>query len=1060
MIRRVVDFALDNRLLVLGLALILFAAGIVAFRDLPIEAYPDVADNYVEVITQWPGISAEQIEQQVTIPLEIVMNGIPHVVHLRSFSLFGLSDLKLIFDEDSDNDWNRERVLERLSQVTLPPGVNPQMGTDWSPVGQIYFFTLHSTNPAYDPMELKSLEDWVIEKNFKAVPNIVDVSSFGGPTREYQVRVDPNKLVSYGLSLAQVEQQLTNNNVNAGGSFIQEGLQQINVRSVGLVDRTQDIERTVIMTKNGTPLRVKDIAVVSQGSKIRLGQFARACSACPYGPGGAILHEDGRIVDNDDVVSGIVLLRKGAVAEKALQGIHDKVEELNNHILPPGVKVVPFIDRSTLVHFTSHTVLHNLTEGMILVSIILFLFLGNIRGAFIVAATIPFSLLFASICLDLRHIPANLLSLGALDFGMVVDGAVVMVENIVRHLGLKNGVKTAREKIGEASHEVQRPVFYAIAIIITAYLPIFTLQRVEGRLFHPMAWTVAFALLGALLFSIVIAPVLASFAFQKGASEWHNPIMHFLTERYRTGVRWAIRHRAVTIGVCVLLAAVGNYLAFSGTIGSEFLPHLDEGALWVRGTLAPSTGPDEGIRVANQARVVLCAFPEVPQCTSQVGRPDDGTDTTGFFNTEFFVDLKPKEEWRPVFRENKDELIAAMNRELDKIPGVVWGFSQPIEDNMEEAVSGVKGALATKIYGDDLKTLEEKSDEIVNIMRRIKGIEDLGVFRVLGQPNLNVTVDREAAARYQINVADVQDAVQTAVGGNALTQVLKGEARYDLTLRYLPQYRNTKEAIENIRLLSPSGERVSLAQLCKIRETDEGSEIYREGNRRYVAIKYSVRGRDLGSTVEEAIDKVNKQVKLPTGYSLDWEGEYESQKRANARLLIVLPITILIIFIILYTMFKSFKWSLLIMANVAIAPIGGLLALWFTGTNFSVSSGVGFLALFGVSVQTGVIMLEYINQLRARRYTIEDAAVEGAVLRLRPIMMTMLVATLGLLPAALSHAIGSDSQRPFAIVIVGGLIAALIMSVFLLPTIYVWVAGERDVLPAAEEGFEVGEHVD
>ncbi|MGO9075435.1 MAG: efflux RND transporter permease subunit [Terriglobales bacterium] len=1050
MIRRVVDFSLNNRLLVLALALILFFAGIVAFRDLPIEAYPDVADNYVEIITQWPGISAEQIEQQVTIPLEIVMNGIPHVVHLRSFSLFGLSDIKLIFDEDSDNDWNRERVLERLSEVTLPPNVVPQMGTDWSPVGQIYFFTLHSTNPAYDPMELKSIEDWVVEKSFKSVPNIVDVSSFGGPTREYQVRVDPNKLVAYGLSLAQVEQQLTNNNANAGGSFVQEGLQQINVNSVGLIDRTQDIERTVIVTKNGTPIRVKDIAVVSQGPKIRLGQFAKA-----------IHREDGTIIDNDDVVSGIVLLRKGATAETALQGIHDKVEELNNRILPPGVKVVPFIDRSTLVHFTSHTVLHNLTEGMILVSIVLFLFLGNIRGALIVAATIPFSLLFASICLDLRSIPANLLSLGALDFGMVVDGAVVMVENIVRHLGRKNGdTKTPAEKIGEASHEVQRPVFYAIAIIITAYLPIFTLQRVEGRLFHPMAWTVAFALLGALLFSIVIAPVLASFAFAKGAQEWRNPIMHFLIERYRVAVRWAIRHRGVTVGVCVLLAALGNYLAFSGVIGSEFLPHLDEGALWVRGTLAPSTGPDEGIRVANQARIVLCSFPEVPQCTSQVGRPDDGTDTTGFFNTEFFVDLKPKEEWRPVFHEDKDELIAAMQRELDKIPGTVWGFSQPIEDNMEEAVSGVKGALATKVYGDDLKVLEAKSDEIVNIMRQINGIEDLGVFRVLGQPNLNVTVDRDAAARYQINVADVQDAIQTAVGGNALTQVLKGEARYDLTLRYLPKYRDTQEVIENIRLLSPSGERVSLAQLCKIKVTDGASEVYREGNRRYVAIKYSVRGRDLGSTVEEAIKKVNEQVKLPPGYTLGWEGEYASQKRANARLLIVLPITILIIFIILYTMFKSFKWALLILVNIAIAPIGGVLALLFTGTNFSVSSGVGFLALFGVSVQTGVIMLEYINQLRAKRYPIEDAAVEGAVLRLRPIMMTMLVATLGLLPAALSHAIGSDSQRPFAIVIVGGLIAALVMSIFLLPTLYVWIAGERDVLPVAEEGFEVGEHVD
>src|SRR5271168_1639099 len=563
MIRRIVDFALSNRLLVLGLAVVLFAWGIVSFHNLPIEAYPDVADNYVEVITQWPGISAEQIEQQVTIPLEVAMNGIPHVVHLRSFSLFGLSDLKLIFDDESDNDWNRERVLERLSEVTLPPGVNPQMGTDWSPVGQIYFFTLRSTNPAYDPMELKSIEDWVVEKNFKAVPDIVDVSSFGGPTREYQVRVDPNKMVAYGLSLAQVEQQLTNNNVNAGGSFIQEGLQQINVNSVGLVDRAQDIERTVITTKNGTPLRVKDIAVVSQGPKIRLGQFARA-----------IHREDGRIIDNDDVVSGIVLLRKGATAELALQGIHDKVDELNKHILPPGVTIVPFLDRSTLVHFTTHTVLHNLTEGMILVSLVLLLFLGNVRGALIVAATIPFALLFAAICLELRHIPANLLSLGALDFGVVVEGAIVLVENIVRHLSHSDGARTPNETIGFASHEVQRPVFYAIVITITAFLPIFTLQRVEGRLFHPMAWTVAFALLGALLFSILVAPVLASYAFAKGASEWDNPVMTFVIHQYGRALRWAIRRRGITVGVCLFMMLIGAYLAFSGIIGSEFLPHL------------------------------------------------------------------------------------------------------------------------------------------------------------------------------------------------------------------------------------------------------------------------------------------------------------------------------------------------------------------------------------------------------------------------------------------------------------------------------------------------------
>jgi cobalt-zinc-cadmium resistance protein CzcA len=1047
MIRFFVDFALNNRLIVLAMGVLLLIWGIISFHNLPVEAYPDVANNYVEIITQWPGISAEQMEQQVTIPLETAMNGIPHITHLRSFSIFGLSDLKLIFDDEEQNAWNRERVLERLSQVTLPPGVVPQMGTDWSPVGQIYFFTLKSTNPSYDVMDLKSIEDWVVEKNLKAVPDVVDVASFGGPTREYQVRVDPDKLISYGLSLAQVEQQLTNNNANAGGSFIEAGLQQINIREVGLVKTVQDIENTVIVTKSGTPLRVKDIAMVTQGPKIRLGQFARA-----------IHREDGTIVDNDDVVSGIVLLRKGANADEALRGIHDKVQELNDRILPRGVRVIPFIDRSNLVHFTTHTVLHNLTEGIILVVIVLFLFLGNARGALIVALTIPFSLLFASICLDLSHIPANLLSLGALDFGMVVEGAVVMVENIVRQLH-RNGsqVLSVRARIRQAAHEVQRPVFYAIAITITAYLPIFTLQRVEGRLFKPMAWTVAFALLGALIFSILLAPVLASVFFPKGAHEWHNPMLTWLTRMYRGHVGFAIQHRWLTVGIGVLCLCIVLVLTLSGAIGSEFLPHLDEGALWVRGTLAPSTGPSAGIRVANQARVVLCSFPEVPQCTSQVGRPDDGTDTTGFFNTEFFVDLKPKEEWRPVFHQDKERLIAAMYRELNKIPGADWGFSQPIEDNMEEAVSGVKGELATKIYGDDLKVLEEKADQTVNIMRQVKGIEDLGVFRVLGQPNVNFEVDRQAAARYQINVADVQDAIQTAVGGNALTQVLQNEQRYDLVLRYLPQYRTTKEAIENIRLLSPTGERVSLAQLCKIQERDGASEIYREANQRYVAIKYSVRGRDLGSVVEEAMRRVNAEVQLPRGYHIDWEGEYESEKRAAGRLAIIVPLTVLLIFLILYTMFKSFKWALLILATVAMASFGGVLALLFTGTNFSVSSGVGLLALFGVSVQSGVIMLECINQLRARGHTIEESAIEGAVLRLRPIMMTMLVATLGLLPAALSHSIGSDSQRPFAIVIVGGLLANLVMSVFLLPTLYVWIAGEGNALPApeAEEADEV-----
>jgi heavy metal efflux system protein len=1050
-IRALVDFALKNRWLVLGAMVVVSAWGVISFRALPIEAYPDVANNYVQIITQWPGRSAEEIERQVTVPIEIQMAGIPRLEHLRSTTLAGLSSLMLIFEDGTTSDVNRAHVLERLSQVNLPGNLVPQMGTDWSPVGQIYWYTVESTNPAYDVMEKKALEDWLLEKSFKSVKGVVDVSSFGGPTKEYQIKLNPDKLVSYGLSIGQVEQQIGNNNTNGGGSFIEQGAQQINVQSMGLYRSVQDIADTAVKTQNGAAVTVSDLGTVEQGAKIRLGQIGRSWH-----------RPDGAIVDNPDTVEGIVLLQKGDDSDPVLTGIHEEVKKLNNGILPKGVKVVPFLDRSDLVKYTVETVEHNLTEGMILVSVILFLFLGNVRGAIVVTLTIPFSLMFASICLDLSHIPANLLSLGALDFGMLVDGSVVMVENIVRHLAKTDATRTPAQKIREAAHEVLRPVFFARAIIIASYLPIFTLQAVEGRLFKPMAWTVTFALIGALVFAIVAAPVGASILFRNGAKEWDNPIMVWLTVGYRTAVRAAIVRRRTTVAIATVLFLIGVYLTVGGPIGSEFLPHLDEGSIWVRGTLPPSEGPTASISFTNQARVVMASFPEVTEVVSQTGRPDDGTDTTGFFNTEYFVDLKPKEDWRPVFDRDKEKLIAAIDKELSKFPGVIWNYSQPISDNMEEAVSGVKGELAVKLYGDDLRTLEHTAEKIQAQMASVPGVGDLGIFRIVGQPNLNLQIDRKAAARWGISVNDVQDAVQTAVGANAITQVQQGEARFDVTVRYQQQYRDTREAIENIRLLAPSGERVSLAQLTTSTTDDGAEQINREGGQRYIAVKYSVVGRDLGSTVEEAISKVEHNVQLPSGYHLEWAGEYESQKRANKRMALIVPITVLAIFLILYTMFRSFKWAMLILVSVVMASIGGPLALFVTHTNFSVSSAVGFLALFGVSVETGVIMIEFINQVRARRKGMEvssqehilEAAVEGAVLRLRPVMMTMLVATLGLLPAALSHAIGSDSQRPFAIVIVGGLLANLVIGVFLLPTLYVWAARETDVLPPVEGNEE------
>jgi cobalt-zinc-cadmium resistance protein CzcA len=1056
MIRALVDFALNNRFVVLALAILALGWGAISFHNLPVEAYPDIADNYATIITQWPGRAAEEVEQQVTIPIEIQMNGIPHLTHLRSESIFGLSFVLMIFDDASDNDWNRQKVIERMAQADLPQGLQPSMGTDWSTTGQIYWYVLKSTNPQIDVMDLRSIQDWTVVKELKSVPDIVDVSTFGGTTREYQVRVDPNKLVSYGMSIGQVEQQLANNNINAGGNFVETGSQQMNVRTLGLFGHVKDIEQTVLTTKSGTPLRVKDIAEVSQGAKVRLGHEGRA-----------IRREDGKIVDNDDVIFAQVMMRKGADSEPTLEKLHAKVEQLNHGGLPPGVTLERMIDRSDLLAFTLDTVLHNLGEGMILVTIILFLFLLDVRAALIVSLTIPFALFFASILLDLTKVPVNLLSLGALDFGMVVDGAVVMVENIVRHMSRrKNGSSTSGRHamapqtpdqiIREAAHEVQRPVFYAILIIITAYMPIFTLQRVEGRLFRPMAWTVAFALLGAMTFSILVAPVLASFLFRRGVKETHNPVLAFLTEQYRRRLRWCVGHRTFTVGVGVACLVVTMFLGFSGVIGAEFLPHLDEGSIWARGTLAQSTSLTEGTRFMNEARLIFAAFPEARQVVSEIGRPDDGTDTGGFGNTEYFIDLKPKAEWRPIFRENKEELIAAMDRAISKLPGAIWNFSQPIEDNVGETLTGTKGQLALKVFGNDLRTIEDKGDEIADIMQKVPGITDVKLYRDTGQPNLNFTINRQQAARFGINVTDIQDVVETAVGGKAVTEVLPAGTpeRYDVVVRYQEPYRKDARAISNIRLLSPSGERVSLAQLTSMEVRDGAYDIYREGNSRYISVTFNVRGRDLNSSVEDAMAQISQKVKLPPGYHLEWSGEYESSKRASARLAVIVPLTVLFIFVLLYIMFRSAKWALLILAVVTMAPVGGLLALLLTGTHFSVSSGIGFLALFGVSVQTGVIMLEYINQLRARGYTIVDAAIEGAVLRLRPIMMTMLVATFGLVPAALSHAIGSDSQRPFAIVIVGGLMAGLAMSLVLLPTLYVWVARDNDKLPETEEPFE------
>jgi cobalt-zinc-cadmium resistance protein CzcA len=1037
MLGNIVKYSLNNLMVIAIVTLVLSIGGAFAFKNLPIEAYPDIADTWVQVIGQWPGHAAEEVEKQLTVPLEISLNSVPHHTQIRSTSLFGLSVVTLIFDEKTDVIVARQSVLERLSQVQLPAGVQPTLGPMSSPVSQIFFYYLESKRSV---MELKEIEDWDLEKAWKQVAGVADVSSFGGLVKQYQVLVDPLALANYGLSTSNLVQSLSTNNQNSGGGFISRGSQTLNIRGVGRADNIADINNVILAQKSGTPIRVKNVAKVGIGSQPRLGKVSLSKHRA-----------DGSVEDRDDVVEGIVLSRVGEVDENVLKNIHEKVAEINSRILPQDVKLVPFLDRSELIRFTTRTVEENMVVGMVLVFIILLFFLGHLRSALIVSATIPLSLLFASIMLDLKHIPANLLSLGALDFGMIVDAAVVMIENIFRHRqeqkdrGFESTPDNFKVLIMASAKEVQKPIVFAILIIILSYLPIFTLQRVEGRLFSPMAWTVSFALLGAMLVVLTVVPVMAYVFLRADLNEWHNPFVSWIEEKYHRALAWSIDRPRVILSFALVIFCLTVYLFFGGAIGSEFLPHLDEGSIWVRGTLPPSTSYEMADQVVKKARKEFMNFKEVSISVCQIGRPDDGTDATGFFNSECFVGLKPHAEWRKDFK-NKDELIAAIDEQLGKIPGVVWNFSQPISDNVEEMLSGVKGAIVVKLSGDDLGELTLKINQIKDVLAKVKGIVDLGIFEELGQPNVNIVIDRDKIAQHGLNISDVQDVIETAVGGKSASQIIQGEKRFDLVVRYRPEDRQSVESIRRILVATPQGYRVPLEELAQIKIEEGASMIYREENKRFIALKFGIRGRDLGGVIEEAQDKVKRAVPLPEGYSLGWTGEFESQRRAEARLRTIVPLTILAILLVLYFFFGSMKWALIVVANVIVSRVGGVLALLITGTNFSVSSGIGFLAVFGVSIQTGILLVSYINNLRRNGMPIHDAIVRGSGLRLRPIMMTALVATFGLLPAAMSHAIGSDSQRPMAIVIVGGLLTDIVVAFFLLPTLYKIFAKDDDKL--------------
>jgi heavy metal efflux system protein len=1018
-IARLIGFALHQRFITIALALLLIVGGIASFYRLPIEAYPDVGDVKVDVITLWPGHATEELERLVTIPLENELNGIARITFMKSESQFGLSNIRILFADGTDDYWARQQAQERIAQADLPPDAKPALGPLSSVIGEIYRYTLESKSmPA---VELKALQDWVLEREFRKVPGVADVISWGGGTKQYQVTVDAARLRAYNLTLKQVFDALASNNTNAGGSYIPQGQYALMVRGLGIIRSATDIENIVVAAQKGTPLRVRDLGTVGIGHAIRLGALGRD--------------------HDDDLVQGIVLMRKGENPGYVIEGVREKIEEIQK-MLPAGVELRPYYSRDRLVKTTVTTVMRNLIEGAALVVVLLSLFLYDMRAAFIVALTIPLSLLFAFIFMDLRGVPSNLLSLGAIDFGIIVDGAVIMTENILRHLSQHRPprARVIRE-VQHAATEVARPLTFAVLIIMTVYLPILTFQRIEGKLFRPMAVTISLAVIGSLLLTLTLIPVLASLLFRRPPSERESPLLRWLRRPYLPALRWCVRHPllpALGAGAVLVLA-----LFVFTLLGKEFLPELDEGDLWVR-VKFPLGISIEGVRpYVRDIRERLLAFPEVRVVVSQMGAPDDGTDPEAPDNVEFYVGLKPREEWATP---NKNALIDAMTAALGTIPGISTNFSQPIKDNVDEALAGVKGELAIKLYGPDMFVMDAKAREIVGVLRSVRGVADLDYDHVIGLPELQIIVDRGATARYGINVQDVQDVIEAATKGRVVTTLFEGERRFDLAVR-LRQDGDPLAALRALTISAPSGERIPLTQLAEIVKTDGLAEVVREGNVRRLAIKWSVRERDMGGLVAEAMEKVNNAVRLPAGYRMVWSGRFEDQQRALARLYVIVPLVIFIIFILLFGAFASVGDALIIMLNLPFALIGGTLALYAWQTNFNISAAVGYIAVFGVSVLNGVVLLSSIRQAHADGLPLREAIVSGCDTRFRPIIVSGIVAVIGFLPAALSQGIGAEIQRPLARVVIGGLISSTALTLLVLPAILALFA--RREAPAA-----------
>lgn len=1034
MIKVLMDWALGQRPVVVGLALLLVFAGFYAFHELDIEAYPDPVQPDIELTTQPFGYSAEEVEKLATIPLEWGLAGMRNLEAIRTISLFGLSDVKLFFSWDSDYYQDRTEVLNRLSLITLPlpPGITPGLNPD-NPIGEIYRYTVQS--PDHNVLEEKEVEDWILEKQFKTVPGVEDVAGFGGLTKEYHVDVDAGKLTHYQLSLSTLSSAIANANVNVGGNYLDVGEQALDVRGIGFIRTLDDIGNVTLNTSNATPVRVRELADVSVGYAPRLGIVG--------------------MNDRDEVVEGIVLMRKYGDTLKTLDGVEAKAQQLNTSgMLPKGYKVVPYYDRRGLVYTTLHTVFENLSLGMLLVFLVLLFFLGNLRTAIIATINIPLAMFGAFILLYLTDTPANLLSLGAVDFGIIIDSTIIVIENIYRHLTTDEASnESTLYCIKRASTEVGGPMLYSTLIFIVAFLPLFTMKGVEGVIFSPMSHTYAFALVTAIILAVTLTPVLSSYLLKKGMKETHNIVWESFHRFYhKLFVRVLARPR---LTLCIIAVIMGAGLSQFSRLGGEFLPKLEEGNIWARATLPLTTSLSNSSEVAGGIRRVFQSFPEVSQVVYQVGRPDDGSDTTGFFNIEFFVDLKDQNQWPHSL--TKDELVSQMDDKIrSRYPGISMGYSQNIEDNVEEALSGVKGVNSIKVYGPDLSVDEQGANQVREVLGGVPGMADMAVYRAMGQPNLMITVDRAACARYGLNVGDVNGVVTAAIGGQAVTQVLQGERAFNLVVRWQPKYRSSLNAIRQIRIAQPSGGYVQLDQVADIRTMEGASFIYREGLQRYVPMRFSVRGRDMETTVKEAKRVVAQKVKLPEGVHLDWQGEYNELQQANRRLAIVIPLALLLIMGILYAATKSFVNTAILMAQVPVACLGGVLALVITGTPFSISAAVGFISIFAIAIMDGILLNFYIHQLWDSGYSVVDSIVMGADRRFRALMMTALVDGLGLLPAALSTRIGAQTQRPLAIVVIGGAISIALLTRVFHPTL-VYVLHNYIGLSDERRGPAVGE---